>query len=968
MKNRVVVMLDLDARGVLKGTQAARTGVLSVGSAADTSQKRMGGLKKALVGLAAGYVSVQGAVNALRAGFRLLSESVKLAGIQQIADRRLEQSLKNLEPAALEAAGGLEAARRSLSDLAAETQDNSNFGDELITSAQSVLLSFKEAAGPEGAGLLTQGLVDLAAFAEKAGKPIGDLNQVAMLMGRALVSGAGALTEVGVSLTETQKAAFNSAEGLDKVRLLSEIIAANAGGLAEATVDEFRQMENAVGDLKEALGDGLRGVLGRLASKLTAIARDEGFVQMVRRTGTAIADAAKQAWVYVDQLLQVAKTALSLGRTLDRVGGGEGSSLGVFRMALEAALWSLLSLERWALRAQWAIEGLSKSWNKWTGDKAGFKEAHVSLTRINERLDELGDILGRGLVPELNLPEVTGLDEAEGEIGELEDSLNDLGESADAAGDSLGDAGGKASGAMREASDAAADYEEKLDGILVTASRLAASLDALKAKLGPLAAEKVGAAADKLRLDAAKAYVEAKREANALDLVNLGVIEGITLETELLGSEAERRAAAARNRVLVETDLAERIARQRVETERMADASERILDLAMRRQRRLSEGDPTGARDALRNGEENGALASGFEAVRGAGVGGVRQLPIEVDTRDADASLQRVILAIQSDLVASVDQAEAALQRLGEAYGAATSDEERRRLAGLADDVRALGDEFDAAAVAGHDWGASLAADIQLVSDQAQQAVAVVSEVTGLLAQHAANKAREADAEARESAQAVGEARREAERVGTDATEESIQASRNAVKEAEERAAGDAARAERAFEVQKAAALRTAKIDTALAILNALATTKPLVPAGLIAAGLAGAAGAVQIAAIGGQSYSAPKIPSASEASGASGSEASGTAGLYVAGQGAPPVGPNPNGYAGRGIQPGGTTVNVAAPNVASPEITVEVNGHGLDRLISEIRVREDQQARTRGSGAAGRMGSGGRPTSSAGL
>lgn len=308
----IVGNVRLNSRGAIDGASKTRRATRQIGEDADKAKKKFGGLSGAIGKFVAGLAIAQTAMAALGAGFRLLSESVKLAGIQQIAERRLEQALRNLGPAALEASGGLAEAKRELQELAAETQTRSNFGDELIMQAQSVLLSFREVSGPQGVKLLTQGLVDLAAYAEKAGKPIDDLNQVAMLMGRALTQGAGALTRVGVSLSEQQKAAFSAAEGLDRVRLLQEIIADNAGGLAEATVDPFRQMENAIGDVKEALGTELRGALEDLAAQVTAIAQDEGFLAMVRAIGTGVADTTRT-------VTELGREAVEVGQALGRL-------------------------------------------------------------------------------------------------------------------------------------------------------------------------------------------------------------------------------------------------------------------------------------------------------------------------------------------------------------------------------------------------------------------------------------------------------------------------------------------------------------------------------------------------------------------------------------------------------------------------------------------------------------------------
>ena len=169
------------------------------------------------------------AIAALYKGIRLLSESVKLAGIQQIADRKLEQALRNTGDASTESA-------ERLKRLARELQSVSNFGDEAIITAQAMLLSFKEVGGAQGAELLTSRLADMAAGVAKATGETSDLNQMALLLGRALTTGSGALTRVGVSLSDAEKAAFDAAQGLERVAILGNIIDSNFKGLAEAKI------------------------------------------------------------------------------------------------------------------------------------------------------------------------------------------------------------------------------------------------------------------------------------------------------------------------------------------------------------------------------------------------------------------------------------------------------------------------------------------------------------------------------------------------------------------------------------------------------------------------------------------------------------------------------------------------------------------------------------------------------------
>lgn len=249
--------------------------------------------------VALGTLAAQGAVAAARAlnslarrGIRELNDAVRLAGIQQIADRKLEQALRNMGV-------GAEDALPALKQLAEETASYSNFTDEAIITAQAFLASFQEVSGPQGIALLTPRLADVAAGVAKVTGETADLNQIAALMGRALTSGAGALTEVGVSLTEAQRAAFGAAEGIERVNILAEILDGNFKGLAAATADPFRQLDNAVNQLKESIGTALLPDLQEMSRELIALAQSEEAKELATFLGEQLAAAVRDLGEFV---------------------------------------------------------------------------------------------------------------------------------------------------------------------------------------------------------------------------------------------------------------------------------------------------------------------------------------------------------------------------------------------------------------------------------------------------------------------------------------------------------------------------------------------------------------------------------------------------------------------------------------------------------------------------------------------
>lgn len=287
---KVKIELEVDSKGGVIGVRKLDGSLKKLEKTTTKTGKKafdLGGAFQTMLGnLAAGAVSsaIAGLQRLARAGFRFLSESVGLAGIQDIAERKLEQALKNVGDESADSAA-------ELAKVARELQKVSNFGDETIITAQALLLSFGEVGGKEGAALLSKNLVDTAAGLAKTTGEAVDLNTIAQALGRALTQGAGALTRYGVSMTEAQKAQFNAAQGMEKVRLLSTILDQNFKGLAAATQDPFKQMRNAVADLREKIGSGLLPVLRKLAERVTDFVQSEDAEELAEAIGDKLGGA-----------------------------------------------------------------------------------------------------------------------------------------------------------------------------------------------------------------------------------------------------------------------------------------------------------------------------------------------------------------------------------------------------------------------------------------------------------------------------------------------------------------------------------------------------------------------------------------------------------------------------------------------------------------------------------------------------
>ena len=191
---KVEVILEFDSKGAVTKIRDAEGRFMAMSKGADKAAVSAKRLSIGLGQIALAAVSLV----SIREGFQLVSEAVELAGVQQIAERKLEQALINTGDASEESAN-------QLKKLASEVQNVSNFGDEAIITAQAMLLSFREVGGAQGAAMLTPVLADLAAgMANVSGETV-DLNQAAAAIGKVFTGGAGALTRYGISYLKRRK-------------------------------------------------------------------------------------------------------------------------------------------------------------------------------------------------------------------------------------------------------------------------------------------------------------------------------------------------------------------------------------------------------------------------------------------------------------------------------------------------------------------------------------------------------------------------------------------------------------------------------------------------------------------------------------------------------------------------------------------------------------------------------------------
>jgi hypothetical protein len=215
-------------------------------NAKDKASGALKGVKNALIGLGVAWLSMRG----IRAVIDSIGEVTMLAMKQENAVVKLNQQLKNHNELTV-------ANTKALLDQASALQQQTTFSDDAIISAQAMLASFN--LSTEQMIRMTPRLLDVAIMTQNTTGAMQDLATTAKMVGVALGGQAGRLTQMGIKLSDQQKALFGAASEQEKFNMLIQIFDDNAKGLATSLGTTLQgrmtQMRNNIGDLKEVIGN-----------------------------------------------------------------------------------------------------------------------------------------------------------------------------------------------------------------------------------------------------------------------------------------------------------------------------------------------------------------------------------------------------------------------------------------------------------------------------------------------------------------------------------------------------------------------------------------------------------------------------------------------------------------------------------------------------------------------------------------
>ena len=235
-----------------KKLKRAQNGLANFGNRANntflTAVKGVAAFGTALAGLAIG-----GAI----AGFKSLADEGMAAAQKQIqAETQLEAVLNNVTSIRERGAGATQKAADSLKAYAGELQQVGVIGDEVTLSGMAQLATFQ--MNDEQIKTVSASMLDLLAKTKGYNATQEDAVNIANMIGKAMTGNAGALSRVGITMSDAEKNAIKFGDANQRAAVIAKVLQVNVGGVnaAMAKTAQGRQTQamNAYGDMLEEFG------------------------------------------------------------------------------------------------------------------------------------------------------------------------------------------------------------------------------------------------------------------------------------------------------------------------------------------------------------------------------------------------------------------------------------------------------------------------------------------------------------------------------------------------------------------------------------------------------------------------------------------------------------------------------------------------------------------------------------------
>ena len=195
------------------------------------------------------------------AAFYAGGKAIEAAEKQVLAEDKLKSIYKDRMHATDEAA-------QATLDLAAAMQEEGVIGDEVTLAGAQQLATY--AKYPETINKLLPAMDNWLAQEKGMSATQEDAEAKAKILGKALNGNVGALSRLGISLTDAQQEILKTGTEEEKAALISEVLESKFGDvnneLAKTDSGKIQQAKNAIGDMTEEIGIALLPVVADLVS------------------------------------------------------------------------------------------------------------------------------------------------------------------------------------------------------------------------------------------------------------------------------------------------------------------------------------------------------------------------------------------------------------------------------------------------------------------------------------------------------------------------------------------------------------------------------------------------------------------------------------------------------------------------------------------------------------------------------
>ena len=338
MANTVTLQIKIEGE---KGIKNVSVDAEQLAKAFDTVQANVKGLKSELVSLSSTVQLIDGVASAVGQLQSVFSGFTSAYSVQESAETRLAQAMRNTM-------GASDEEIQSIKDLAAAQQQLGIVGDEVQLTAAQELATYLEFS--DSLKTILPVLNDMIAQQLGLGASAESATQIATMLGKVMNGQTEALSRYGYKFDEAQKQILKYGEESERAAVLADVVSESVGGMnaamAQTPSGRMQQTANAIGDIKERIGQAVQGVMPLISGlaemtlaasgvlKLSAAFQAVGKSELFAKIQTLALTAAKRVQAAVTRALTAAERQASVAT----------KALSIDIAALEAAMTMGLSL------------------------------------------------------------------------------------------------------------------------------------------------------------------------------------------------------------------------------------------------------------------------------------------------------------------------------------------------------------------------------------------------------------------------------------------------------------------------------------------------------------------------------------------------------------------------------------------------------------------------------------------------